>query len=242
MSGGAGNCSVCPPFNPSEVAWTISNPALATFSTSSNTLRIVPTQQGTATMTATYHGVQRSFVLTVGAAKAAQVTIAPTSLTVAQGQVSQISGYARDVTGAMMPSSTIVWSSTDPAIADVTPTGRVAGISPGIATIVATAQAVSSSIPVRVTLPLVASVTVSPAPLTVQQRALATLGATLKDQAGNVLTGRSVIWTSSAPSIADVHERRNRDRCLAGRRDDHRHERGPRGKHVGDGDRRRRRH
>ena len=204
MSGGAGNCAICPPFNPGEVAWTISDPALATFSTSSNTLRIVPTRQGTATMTATYHGVQKSFVLTVEAAKAAQVTISPASLTVAQGQASQVSGYARDAVGVAMPSSTIVWSSTDPAIADVTPTGRVAGISPGIATIVATAQAVSSSIPVRVTLPPVASVTVSPAPLTVQQRALATLGATLKDQAGNVVTGRSVIWTSSNPLIADV--------------------------------------
>src|SRR5215831_11814223 len=50
----------------------------------------------------------------------------------------------------------------------------------------------------------VASVTVTPNAPTVKVGATATLAATLKDEQNNVLTGRAVAWSSSAPAIATV--------------------------------------
>ncbi len=50
----------------------------------------------------------------------------------------------------------------------------------------------------------VASVTMSPAATTVSGGATVQLTATLKDASGNVLTGRSVTWASSAPTLAPV--------------------------------------
>src|SRR5439155_506450 len=50
----------------------------------------------------------------------------------------------------------------------------------------------------------VATVTVSPAAASVSVGATVQLTATLKDASGNVLTGRSVTWTSSTPTLAPV--------------------------------------
>jgi hypothetical protein len=50
----------------------------------------------------------------------------------------------------------------------------------------------------------VATVTLSSASVTVAVGGIQTIGATLKDAAGNVLTGRTVTWTSSNPLIATV--------------------------------------
>jgi hypothetical protein len=55
-----------------------------------------------------------------------------------------------------------------------------------------------------VTVVAVASVTVTPNAPTVKVGAAATLAATLKDDQGSVLNGRSVTWSSSAPTIATI--------------------------------------
>ena len=52
--------------------------------------------------------------------------------------------------------------------------------------------------------PPVATVTVSPAAASVAVGATLPLTATLRDSAGNVLSGRSVSWTSSTPALATV--------------------------------------
>jgi alpha-tubulin suppressor-like RCC1 family protein len=50
----------------------------------------------------------------------------------------------------------------------------------------------------------VASVTVSPAVVTIDEEGIATLTATARDAAGNVLTGRTVTWRSSDTTLAAV--------------------------------------
>src|SRR5437667_9914999 len=50
----------------------------------------------------------------------------------------------------------------------------------------------------------VASVTVTPTPATISTNATLQLTATLKDANANILTGRTVTWTSSTTSVATV--------------------------------------
>jgi uncharacterized protein YjdB len=50
----------------------------------------------------------------------------------------------------------------------------------------------------------VAMVAVSPAPVSVEENQWTALTATTKDRAGNVLTGRTVIWSINNPAIAEV--------------------------------------
>jgi hypothetical protein len=53
-------------------------------------------------------------------------------------------------------------------------------------------------------IPRVASVTVSPASSSVYMNSTQQLSATLRDSSGNIVTGRTVAWTSSAPQVATV--------------------------------------
>ncbi len=73
--------------------------------------------------------------------------------------------------------------------------------------LVASLAAAGCERPVAVTGPgglPVASVTVTPAPASVNEGKTVQLAATLKDAAGNVLTGRTVAWTSDNATVATV--------------------------------------
>ncbi|PYP70257.1 MAG: hypothetical protein DMD36_07200, partial [Gemmatimonadetes bacterium] len=91
------------------------------------------------------------------------------------------------------------------SIASVNTSGLVTGVAAGTATITATSESKSGSATITVTLAPVASVTVSLASPSVVVRGTDQATATLKDAAGNVLTGRAVSWSSSNSSIASVN-------------------------------------
>jgi uncharacterized protein YjdB len=110
----------------------------------------------------------------------------------------------RDATGAVVTDRPITWQSTGTSVADVTQSGRVAGITPGTANIYAIAENAVTSLPVYVIPPAVATVTLNPATMSVEQNQWGELKATLRDQSGAELTGRNIIWTSSNAAVAEV--------------------------------------
>src|SRR5438552_2416879 len=95
-------------------------------------------------------------------------------------------------------------------VATVGASGVVAGPAAGTATITATSEGKSGTATVTVTsLPPpppapVASVVVSPASASVPVGATVQLTASLKDASGNVLTGRTIAWGTSAAGVATV--------------------------------------
>ena len=108
--------------------------------------------------------------------------------------------------GNVIQGRAVSWTSSDPAIATVSGTtddGLVTGVSTGTTTITASSGGKTGTVQVTVNNVPVASVTVSGA-ATVAVNGTTQLTATPKDDAGNVLTGRSVSWSSSDPSIASV--------------------------------------
>ena len=124
------------------------------------------------------------------------------------GQTTQANATTKDASGNVLTGRTIVWTTSDPAIASVDGAGVITALKAGSVTITATSEGTTGTAPLTVTASPtapapVASMTLTVSPtLTVGQSAQAVV--TLKDAAGNVLTGRTVNWVSSDASIVSV--------------------------------------
>jgi uncharacterized protein YjdB len=145
-------------------------------------------------------------------AAVATVSISPVAPWLEAGATMQLSATARDGHGNILTGRAVTWSSTSPAIASVTASGVLTGLAAGTTTIAATIDGRTEQATVTVTAvqppppapAAVASVTVSPSAPSVQVGATVQLVATLKDSDGNMLSGRTVTWSSSNPAVASV--------------------------------------
>jgi uncharacterized protein YjdB len=201
----------CPAQNPAEITMSNSAPAIATVARGTSSASsgsgyaqwmVTPLQEGTTDLTFGYRGVTSVVRLTVTRARATSISISPTSPSVIAGQTVQLTATARNASGAVI-SAPAYWRSSAPSIADVTQSGRVAGVAPGVADITASLDTVSQRVQVRVTPVPVATVAVAPTPVTVVENGWTALTATPRDQAGNTLT-RYVWWTVNNTAIAEV--------------------------------------
>jgi len=183
------------------VNWSSSNTARATVNSSG---RVTGIAQGSVTITATGEGRTSSASITVTPAPVASVALSPTSGSVAVGGTLQLSATPLDAAGNELVGRTVTWSSSNTARATVNTSGLVTGVSTGAVTIRATSEGRTASASLTVSQASVASVTVAPSTGSVTVGGTLQLAATLRDAAGNVLSGRSVSWSSSNTSRATV--------------------------------------
>jgi uncharacterized protein YjdB len=182
--------------------WSSSSTSRATVSTSG---LVTGVSSGSAvTIRASTGGRTGSASVTVVRSTVASVTVAPATVSVGVGQTVQLSATAKDAGGNVVAGQVFAWSTSSSSRATVSSTGLVKGVSAGSVTIRATTSGVSGSSAVSVTSVPVASVTVTPATATVAQFGTLQLTATLRDANGNVLTGKTVSWASSAAAVATV--------------------------------------
>ena len=133
------------------------------------------------------------------------VTIVTSNLTV--GHSTLATAVTRDAAGRELTGRVITWSSSDEAAVIVNASGDVTALSVGSATITATSEGKSGSTFVTTVAPPptpVATVTAAVADGTIVVGQVTQASAVPRDAAGNVLAGRTVTWTSSAPSVAAV--------------------------------------
>jgi Big-like domain-containing protein len=133
----------------------------------------------------------------------ASISVSPASTSVAVGQTVWLSAMLYDAGGNVLSGLVVTWSSNNPAVASVSSSGLVTGMTTGATTITATSGGQSGSAAVSVPA-LVASVSVSPATMSVTAGQTVQLTATPQDANGNPLTGRTILWLSSNPAIATV--------------------------------------
>jgi hypothetical protein len=98
--------------------------------------------------------------VTVSVVDVASVTVDPGAVTLVPEASTQLSATPRDAAGRALPGRDVTWSSENPGVAGVSPSGTVQGVVPGTAIIVATSDGVSGS----------AQVTVQPGPRIVLSR------------------------------------------------------------------------
>jgi len=146
-----------------------------------------------------------------GTSEVAQFTVYPHTMTLRTGQTADFMAVALASSGDTVAVA-VTWSAARGAIMDTTSKGGrhygtyKAGPDTGKVKLIATAQPgnLSDTATVAVTLPPVSAVSVSPASASVQPGQTLQLTATTWDSAGNVLTGRTVSWSSSNSNAATV--------------------------------------
>ena len=182
-------------------SWSSSNNAVATVSSSGI---VTAVSEGPAIITATSEGKTGVATLTVTPAPVASVSVAITESTIVAGTTTQATATLHDARAGVLTGRIVTWSSDNTNVATVSGTGIVTAVGPGTANITAASEGKIGSASVTVTPVRVASVSVSLALTTVEAGQATQATATTLDASNNPLTGRSIIWSSGAPSVATV--------------------------------------
>ena len=128
------------------------------------------------------------------------VALTPTPVSVAAGRSAQLSPTVYDVYGKSVSGATVTWTSSNPAVAPVSATGTVQGMTAGTVTITATSGSKSGTATVNVTPPVVASVQLGAIPTSVKLGEYVTVTATPLDDQSKAIAGQNVTWTVSGPA------------------------------------------
>ncbi|MEO8295319.1 MAG: SBBP repeat-containing protein [Gemmatimonadota bacterium] len=99
--------------------------------------RIVARSVGSAKVFASVAGLSDTAIVNVALVPVASVVIDPPTATILQGTTSTLTATALDSIGGVLTGRAFTWTTSDAAIATVSPTGLVAGTGPGTAMIVA---------------------------------------------------------------------------------------------------------
>jgi len=137
-------------------------------------------------------------------APVASVVLTPAAASLTIGRTVQMRAEAKDSAGTILTGRTMSWVSRDTLIAKVSAAGLVTALSAGSALVIATSGGASDTAAITVTVPAVASVSVTPATATLETGKTVQLSASAKDSAGTVLTGQAASWTSSSTAVAIV--------------------------------------
>jgi uncharacterized protein YjdB len=141
---------------------------------------------------------------TTGPSPVESVAVAPASAVVLQiNQTQQLTGTPLDVVGSALAGQTLAWSSSNPAIATVSPVGLVTAVAPGMTTITATCQGRSGTATVIVQLPVATMVVAQSSAILAPGLSLQ-LTATPEDVNGVALIGQTITWSSSNTAVATV--------------------------------------
>lgn len=184
------------------VTWASANTAVASVSAIGIATAVAV---GTTAVTATSEGESGAAVIIVTLVPVAFVLVVPSTQSLAIGDTVRLFATLKDSAGTVLTGRAVIWASSNAAVATVDATGLVSAVAPGTAAVAATSEGKSGVAIISVTDVPVASVTITPTIKNVSIGDTVRLVATLKDAAGNVLTGRTVTWTSSSPTVATVN-------------------------------------
>jgi trimeric autotransporter adhesin len=123
---------------------------------------------------------------------------------VQEGSTAALTVQVLDHLGNEIPNSAVTFTTSDASVATVSTAGVVTGVVPGKVTISASSGGKTGTADVTVTPTPVASVVVTPSQPTMVVGRTTNLTAQALSASGQVLAGRTVMWSSSTPSIADV--------------------------------------
>ncbi|HEY6768127.1 MAG TPA: Ig-like domain-containing protein [Candidatus Sulfotelmatobacter sp.] len=162
---------------------------------------------GAATITATFGAVTASTTLTVGQPSIASLSVSPSTATIVMGTAQQFQALATYTNGTTQDvTASAAWSSSVPGVANVTATGLVNSLSPGVTTISAISEAASSGAILTVTPAVPVSLSVTPAAASIAFGAQQQFQAFLTYSDGSILNVTSLVaWSSSSTTIATVN-------------------------------------
>lgn len=133
------------------------------------------------------------------------VEVTPNTASREVGETVQLGAAVKDTDGNLMSGQSVTWTSSANNIATVSTSGLVTAASLGSATISASAGGKTGNATITVIPEPIASISITPVDDTLLEGETVQLVPTMRDQAGNVVTGRTISWTSTAPNVATVN-------------------------------------
>ncbi|HEX4936502.1 MAG TPA: Ig-like domain-containing protein [Gemmatimonadaceae bacterium] len=134
----------------------------------------------------------------------ARVDVSSLTTQVEVGATIQLTATPKDGKGNPLTGRPVTWVSGTPGVATVDNNGVLTGVTPGAATITATAEKASGTATITVIPVPVASVAIDNRAPSVRQGGTAQLNAAALDAIGRTLTGRTITWSSAFPATATV--------------------------------------
>ena len=192
------------------ITWTSANQSVATVS---STGLVTGVAAGTTQVVATSEGRSVTIPITVqagntGGGVTARVDLVPSIVLLPAGQTLPLTAVPYDSAGTALAGKAITFSSSNNAVASISPAGVLTAVAAGLATITATVDGKSGTSAITVvgtTQPgPVARVVVSPGGLTLPVRRPDQLTAVAYDSVGRAVPGAIYTWNSSSPGVATV--------------------------------------
>ena len=138
--------------------------------------------------------------------EAAAIELSTPRSTVSVGDSAMLGATVRNDRGLPILGKGVTWTTSDPAVVSIDSAGMIVARSPGTAAVTAASDRATARATITVTAKAepVASVTVLPRDTTVPAGASLHLLAITRTAGGDTLIGRSLLWTSSDPRVAQV--------------------------------------
>lgn len=186
------------------VVWSSDNVLVATVNGNGMALGV---DAGSVTLTATSGSVSDTATLTVNQTTLQSIAVTPADQVLMEGQTQAFTATGSYDNGSTADlSATVLWSSSNTAVATVDASGVVSGVQAGTATITATSGAVEGSAGVTIEAPTLQSITLSPSPAIVVQGLTQQITATGHyDNGSSADITDAVTWVSSDVAIATVN-------------------------------------
>src|SRR5882762_1983114 len=112
---------------------------------SSSGLYTADATPGGYVVNASADGLTGTATVTASSIPVASVVVSPASVSVSVGSTQQLGAMAKDAGGTVLPGRTVTWTTSNSAIATVSPNGLVSAVAVGSATITATSEATSAT-------------------------------------------------------------------------------------------------
>ena len=141
------------------------------------------------------------------APRVAMIGIASTPEVVDVGERFTMVASARDSAGALLPGTSMRWSSSDPTVARIdAESGEVVGLAPGHVELSAAADRARATIQLTVAVPAAATLEIAAPTTPLYPGDSHQLTAIVSDKKRARLTGRNVEWSSASPTVASVSD------------------------------------
>jgi alpha-tubulin suppressor-like RCC1 family protein len=134
----------------------------------------------------------------------ASIELTPSSVDLPPGAERQLVWVVKDAEGNTLSGRVVSFGTSNPGAASVSTRGLIKAVGVGIATITATSEGKNATAAVTVANLPVGAVHVTPGSANIGAGLAGQLSAVTLSAAGDTLTGRPIIWSSSDPSIATV--------------------------------------
>jgi uncharacterized protein YjdB len=187
--------------DPRSVFWSSQDTSIASVNAAGLVTAIAP---GDVQIAASVDGKSGVATVSVTRDRIILVRVLPASGNVSVGNTLQLDAEARTGGGTVVDDPAVAWSSSNPAVATVSPVGLVTAHAAGSVSIRASVDDAEGAAVLTVVPVPIAQIVVTPQAANVLAGQVVPLTATARDAAGTVLPGRAITWNSSDDNVAVV--------------------------------------